>query len=257
MAVLWLLFFAWLRLTRLIECSATCDGCPLTAGPKMMAMMNRTYPLCRDADLTIKLPICEVNEDDTGDTCSLSPARFPCLKSACPDGSWNRTCYPGMRVGFLFAFTCVCRSLVSNLSAAKDTYWSEVGAMSPPVDEAFYYRSLMMGGGECITPEFWRWRPIVAGYNLPDNVYTASTDYGNGFVPYKARINGYQTGTCAWIPAISEYHPTKRRHHQRYRDRPAVHGRRICYHGIGDNLCWWRQLAGCRFQCGYDNGVWR
>ena len=204
MAVLWLLIFAWLRLIRLIECSATCDGSPPTTGPKSDGYDKPYVSFMSWRRSHHKLPICEVDEDDTGDKCSPSSTGFPCLKSACPDGSWNRTCYPVMRVGFMFAFTCVCRSLVSIITAARDTYWSEVGAMSTPVDEAFYYRSLMMDGGECITPEFWRFRPVVAGYNLPENVYTASTDYGNGFVPYKAHINGYQTGTCAWIPAISD-----------------------------------------------------
>ena len=181
--------------------SATCDGELSLAGPKMAAMMNRSYPACRAVDIRFSIPICEIGEHDVTDICRTTADTIPCLKSACPDGSWNRTCYPVPRNDVIYAFSCVCHSAahIWNAADARATYWSDWKALGPLIDGAFYTRNLMMEGGQCIAHEFIKMSFIVAGDELPDSVYTASTSYTGDYLPYKARL----TNACAWV-----YHST-------------------------------------------------
>ena len=90
----------------------------------------------------------------------------------------------------------------------RDTYWSDYEALSRPIDEAFYARRLVMDGGECITRQLIKMRSIVAGYDLPDSVYTASSIFSGQFEPYRAKIADYSDGTnCEWVPLGSETDP--------------------------------------------------
>ena len=58
----------------------------------------------------------------------------------------------------------------------------------------------MMDGGECITRELIKIGPVVAGYNLPDGVYTASSVYSNQYEAYRAKLTDYlEGGVCGWV----------------------------------------------------------
>ena len=168
-------------------------------------MLNGTYPACRDINITLKLPICEVDEDDVSDTCSSSTHTIPCLKSSCPDGSWNRICYPVPTDDVIYAFSCVCHSAVHiwNVDDVRVTYWSDWEQLDHPIDDAYFARSLMVEGGGCITREFIKMRLIVYGYNLPDSVYTASSTYSWHFSPEKARVN-IPGSHCAWVAEYAD-----------------------------------------------------
>ena len=131
-----------ITLIMLIESSsAACDGQLSLTGPKMAAMMNRTYPLCRDADLRFELPICELGEYDVSDTCRTTAGTIPCLKSTCPDGTWNRTCHPQLRNDVIYALSCACRSAVHIPDDVKATNWSGMETLSPPVGGAFFHQT--------------------------------------------------------------------------------------------------------------------
>ena len=166
-------------ITQIGSSSAICEGRLMLTGSKVAAMMNGTYPECRDVDLRFELSICEVGEADVGDrqTRASSAERLPSVTMICPDVSWNRTCYPVPTDDVIYAFSCVCRSavLIWNAAEVRDTYWSDLKVLEPPVDGVFHTSHLMMIGGECIAQEFIKMGPVVQGYNLPASVYTASS----------------------------------------------------------------------------------
>ena len=207
MAIAYLIISVYLCIIELMESShaiGLCDG-QLT-GHKMAAMLNRTHPPCRDKDLRFELPICEIGEDDVGDTCSASAQALPPLP-ACEDGTWNRTCYPVTTHNVNYHMKCMCHSFVHIPGDVRATYWSDLEALSPPVDGAFYTRRLMMEGGECIAQEFVKMGAVVKAYDLPDSVYTASSSYSSNVLPYKARLDAYIiTGlkSCAWVYASGD-----------------------------------------------------
>ena len=122
------------------------------------------------------------------------------LASLCPDGTWKRACYPTMSPSLPLDWTCVCQS--AGTSDVRATYWSGWEDLSPPVGEAHFTRRLMMEGGECITREFnLVWRPVVSGYNLLNNAFTASHTQASSYPVYKARVDAYwDDGGCAWVP---------------------------------------------------------
>ena len=167
--------------------------------------MNGTYPECRNVDLRFELPICEVGEADVGDwpTRASSAERLPPLKTPCPDGSWNRTCYPVPKDDVMYAFSCVCRSAghIWNAADVRDTYWSDLKALTPPADGVFYTRNLMMVGGECIAREFIMMGPVIQGYNIPDSVYNASSTDG-AYDPFRAVLDDIYSNRCGWTPGV-------------------------------------------------------
>ena len=178
--------------------SVTCDQNLSLRGLKMRSMINRTLPLSRNINLTLITPVCNLDEHDMSDTCSTPAETLPFLP-VCPDGSWNRTCYPVPTHNVNYHLKCVCHSFVP-MTDVRDTYWSDYEALSPPVDGAFYTSRLMMDGGECITRELIKIGPVVAGYNLPDGVYTASSVYSNQYKSYRAKITDYlEGGACGWV----------------------------------------------------------
>ena len=162
---------------------------------KTTAMLNLTYPACRNIDLRLQLFICEVGEGDTFTSSTADPI-------PCPDGSWNKICYPVPRNNVIYALSCVCRSIVNiwNAPDVRNTSWSNWEIVAEPESWAYQVRRLMMEGGDCIAREFIKIRPVISGYNLPDSVYTASSSYSADFAPYKANMNSYLTGSCAWVP---------------------------------------------------------
>ena len=168
----------------------------------MAAMMNGSYPACRDIDFSYELFICETDEADVGDNCSSSAHGLPPLP-VCEDGTWNRTCYPKFTHDVGYHMNCVCRSLVRIPDDVGATYWSGLESLSPPVDGVFYTRPLMMAGGECITQELIKMGPVVVGYDLPDSVFTASSIWSDDYPPYKARLGDViETGACAWFARL-------------------------------------------------------
>ena len=188
--------------------SAICEGELRLTRPKMAAMMNGTYPECRGIDFRYELSICEVGEADVGDwpTCVSSAERLPPLKRTCPDGSWNRTCYPVPTDDVMYAFSCTCHSAghIWNTADVRDTYWSDLEAVNLPVDGLLYTRRLMMVGGECIAQEFIKTQlvAVIKGYNLPDSVYTVSSSIHVSFSPHKARLNGMYDNACGWVAGV-------------------------------------------------------
>ena len=205
MATLYLPVRLYVSIMTLIESSsAICGGHLRLTGPGMAAMINRTYPLCRDVDLRYESPICELSEDDVSDTCSSSAQALPPLP-VCEDGTWNRTCYPVSTRDVNYHMSCVCHSAVHIPDDVRATYWSGLEELSPPVGGAFYTRRLMMEGGECITQEIIKMEPVVARYDLPDSVYTASTSRNSQLLPYRAHIDDYLTGSaCGWVPRADD-----------------------------------------------------
>ena len=206
MSCLCFTIITWVCFIRLIQssntelASNTCDD-HLNL-QKQLTLLNGTYPACRDVDNTRKLTICEIDEKDVSDTCSISSDPIPCPKSTCPDGSWNRTCYPVPRNDVIYAFKCVCHSAahIWDVADVRATFWSDLEPLDQPVGGAYFARRLTMIGGGCIAREFIKIGPIVYGHNLPDSVYTASSSYSSNYPPYKAHIKQYMSGHCAWIP---------------------------------------------------------
>ena len=194
-----------LFLARSIQSSSnTCNETLSLIGPKMAAMMNRNYTLCRDVDFRLEWPICEVHEkEEAADRCIISAGRLHALHTPCPDGTWNRTCYPLFTRGDIYHMNCVCQSIVHIPDDVRATYWSNLEAPNPPVDGVFYIRHLMMAGDECITQEMIRTGPVISGLGLPISVFSCSTNYASA-TPDKAHID--QVSGC-WIPDPSDADP--------------------------------------------------
>ena len=173
----------------------------------MAAMINRNYTLCRDVDFKFELPICEVKEE-VGDTSHHAADRLPALHTPCPDGTWNRTCYPRSTPGDVYHMNCVCQSFVPIPGDVRDTYWSDFETLTPPVNGVFYTRNLTMEGGQCITQELIKMGPVVSSYGLPDTVtvYTSSSIYSGHYYEYKARLD-FLEAACAWRPSASDPDP--------------------------------------------------
>ena len=166
----------------------------------MAALINRTYPSCDERDFSIELPICQIDDENTVDTCFARPDRLPSLP-VCPDGTWNRTCYPKISPHMFqkIHMNCVCHSGVPTTVNIRETHWGNWQKLDPPVNGAHYRRRLMMET-ECIGQEFLKisLEPIVATHSLPDSVYTASSSFHLHSQPYRARIDNYFTKFCAW-----------------------------------------------------------
>ena len=103
-------------------------------------------------------------------------------------------------------YTCVCRSGVHITEDVRNTSWSSLELITPPVHGAYYAMRLMLDGGECITREFILDKPIVSSFGLPDTVYSASSSWDGNSLPYNARFGAY-TVSCAWLAHINDGQP--------------------------------------------------
>ena len=177
----------------------SCDNHLSLRGPEMAALINRTYPTCNQINFTRELPVCQIDNENTVDTCYGHPGRLSALP-ACPDGTWNRTCYPRTSDD-MKDIECVCHSSVQFTGDIRETDWEKWKKLEPPVNGAHYRRRLVMDS-ECIGQEFIKLpiKPIVARHSLPDSVYTASSYYQNDAAkgPYRARIDKYFNSCCGW-----------------------------------------------------------
>ena len=182
-----------------------CDEHMRMNGSRMMALMNSTYPSCRDVDLSSKLAVCELGIDDE-DTSLYGSTYISANLHACPDGSLKKVCYPQIQEVFKLFYTCVCRSGVQITDEVRNTTLSAWEEITPPVQGAYYAIRLRIDGGECITREFILDKPIVSGFDLPDTVYTASSIYNHQSSFRDARFDDY-FDNCAWIARISENQP--------------------------------------------------
>ena len=188
----------------LIEASSdSCDKHFSLTDPEMAALINQTYPSCDQRNFSAELPICQITGENTVDPCYAPPGRLPALP-ACSDGTWNRTCYPRISVNMIY-MDCVCHSVVQVTDNIRETDWENWQKLEPPVNGAHYRRRLMMDT-ECIGQEFVKisLNPIVATHILPDNVFSASSEYGTKRVAYKARIDNYFDKSCGWSPKATD-----------------------------------------------------
>ena len=193
------------RLGMMRASSDSCDKHLNLRGPEMAALINRTYPSCDQKDFSKELPICQIDKDNRLDTGYAPGDRLP-ASSACPDGTWNRTCYPRAPTDmFEIHMECVCHSGVPTTDNIRETHWGNWQKLDPPVNGAHYTRRLMMGT-ECIGQEFDKTflQPIVKTHSLPDSVYTASSYYNSASGPYRARIDNYYDYQCAWVAASAD-----------------------------------------------------
>ena len=184
----------------------SCDKSFILRDPEMAALVNRTYPSCDQRNFSTELPICQIDGENTADTCYASPGRLPALP-ACPDGSWNRTCYPKTSPNMFqkIHMNCVCHSGVPTTDNIRESDWENWQKLDPPVNGAHYRRRLMMEK-ECIGQEFGTilLTPIVSTHSLSDSVYTSSSHYGIGYEAYRARIDNYFTVACAWVASTAD-----------------------------------------------------
>ena len=91
MATAELAFMTLIIIIGLIETfSNPCDNHFSLTGPEMAALINRTYPSCDQRNLSRELPICQVEGENTVDTCYAPPDKLT-APSVCPDGTWKRT----------------------------------------------------------------------------------------------------------------------------------------------------------------------
>ena len=95
--------------------------------------VNGTYPSCDQRDFSIELPKCQIDAENTEDTCSALPGRL----TACPDGTWNRTCYPRSSCD-MKDIECVCHSNPKMTDSVRETKWENWQHLYPPVKGAHY-----------------------------------------------------------------------------------------------------------------------
>ena len=193
-----------MTIVKLIEASSdSCDKHFTLTGPEMAALINRTYPSCDQRNFSIESPICQIDSENTVDTCYAPPGRLPDLP-ACPDGTWNRTCYPRTSVNMIY-MDCVCHSVVQFTENIRETHWENWQKLDPPVHGAYYRRRLMMET-ECIGQEFGKifLDQIVATHNLPDSVYTASSILRADHAAKRARMDNYFTDCCCWAAGTAD-----------------------------------------------------
>ena len=182
--------------------SDSCDKSFNLRASALTALINRTYPSCDHRDFSIELPICQIDKENTVDTCYAPLGELPALP-ACPDGTWNRTCYPRTSPHMFqkIHMNCVCHSGVPTTDNIRETDWENWQHLDPPVNGDHYRRRLMMDT-ECIGQELVKisLEPIVKTHSLPDSVYTASSIYSvkNNHGPQRARIDNYITSPCGW-----------------------------------------------------------
>ena len=189
-----------IRLGMLAASSDSCDKHLSLRGAEMTALIRHTYPSCDQRDFSIELPICQIDRENAVDTCYASHGRLPALP-ACPDGTWNRTCYPKSSLHMFqkIHMDCVCHSGVPTTDNIRETDWENWQKLDPPVNGAHYRRRLMMGT-ECIGQEFVKisLEPIVATHSLPNSVYSSSLPYVTDHEPHRARIDNYGGYMCGW-----------------------------------------------------------
>ena len=186
--------------------SDSCDKHLSLRGPEMAALINRTYPSCAQKDFPIELPICQIDKENRIDTRYVPLDRLPALP-ACPDGTWDRTCYPRTSTDmFEIHIECACHSGVSATDNIRESDWENWQKLDPPVNGVYYIRRLMMDT-ECIGQEGIKipLEPIVATHILSDCVYTASSHYNSHSLAHRARIDVYKSFICGWVPSSADF----------------------------------------------------
>ena len=183
-----------LAVTIEIICSSSnsCDQHFSLRGPELAALVNRTYPSCRQMDLSAGSRICQIT-----------------TATACPDGTWNRTCYPRESSTDMIHMDCACDSAAvlrnTGNAESRETFWEDWQA------HGSNYRRRLMMDTECIGQEFATLpvplKPIVATYDLPDSIFTASSFYGIEHEEFRARIDRYKDYVCAWLPTGTDANP--------------------------------------------------
>ena len=170
----------------------SCDKHFSLTDREIAALINQTYPSCDQRNFSVELPICQIDGENTVDTCYAPHGRLPALL-ACPDGTWNRACYPRTSVNMIY-MDCVCHSVVQVTDNIRETHWQNWQKLDPPVNGAHYRRHLMMDT-ECIGPEFVKisLNPIVKAHSLSDSVYTSSSFFADRHEAYRARIDNHET----------------------------------------------------------------
>ena len=162
------------------------------------------YLPCRSLDLTTERFVCEITSEEdehnlcNGKHCCLSP------NSQCLGGSPNKICYPVGDVTTLH-YACVCPSTCVHNTDEHVTSWSKWEVNDNLALGFNHSRSLyLIDSGEVLLSEFANryinhsHRYIVSAYNLPDDVFNASSIYNRISGPERARIDTYFDRVCMW-----------------------------------------------------------
>ena len=189
--------------------SEVCGSDLMLNSAGMVATSNGNFMSCRDVDFSLYHAVCQLTNGDL-DTSLHGSTYTPASTSACPDGSFDKVCYPKTSPGCCSHYDCFCHSIVQVDDDVAATHWSSWEPLDPPVDGVHYTRSLKMDGSECIAEETLMFpaMPVVAHYDLPEGVYSA-TSYYTSFYPHKASIDSYLTvgEKCGWAAGVGHNDP--------------------------------------------------
>ena len=169
---------------------------------------------CRFMDFNTERFVCKLTSEEDehnlcqeGHCCSLR-------SSLCPDGSLDKICYPVGNATYLH-YGCVCHSTaVQTITDEPVTTWSEWTVNDNLSNEFNHSRHLyLIDSGEVLLSEFANryinhsYRYIVSGYNLPNNVYNASSTRDGLTGPERARIDKYLYQVCMWTGLMEDSIP--------------------------------------------------
>ena len=173
-------------------------------------MVGSTTMRCGILNLTKQRWSCNVltEEDEKNLICGGSEQDSNCNMpiNLCPDGSLNKTCFPVADSNSLH-YMCLCHSALHHqIDNGITATWSPWQMMSISHRQFTFSRKLYSSALEgCLIQEYETDPPklpeivnIVAEYNLPDSVFSASSTAGSGHEPHRARIDAYFTWSCAW-----------------------------------------------------------
>ena len=190
----------------------SCEDAGRLDVPFVMSVLSRRYPDCSQVDVASERVICEVNDQQDAtiltqrqgsDTCALST-----YHTACPDGSFSKTCYPVNSGQSGYHYSCVCQSVL-DLSMIEDvSYWGDWQAGS--WNQYVHRRQLLVGTPPtCIVEEYveTEFEYIISQNTLPDSIFSASSYWAVLHEPYRARIDNYFAFACSWVASDSDAEP--------------------------------------------------
>ena len=187
----------------------SCEDAGTLGVPFVMSILSRRYPDCSQVDVASERVICEVNDQQDAtiltqrqgsDTCALST-----YHTACPDGSFSKTCYPVNSGQSGYHYSCVCQSVLDLSMMEAVSYWGDWQAGS--WNQYVHRRQLLVGTPPtCIVEEYVKTELeyIISQNTLPDSVFSASSYFGGLHEPYRARIDNYFDFACSWVAGDSD-----------------------------------------------------
>ena len=174
---------------------------------QIQAVINQPSPQCSEVNLLTERLVCQVTSAD--DTESIEKyVKSICQFTSCTVDEVTQTCQPVMTRNTL-EYKCHCGSSAISPSHVPQSQWTNWQKLDKHFREFIYTRKLVLTSDKtvCLAEEFNR-RPvryIVSYYNMPDSVFSASSEWKTAYGSHLLRFD--LSVKCGWISSGGDSNP--------------------------------------------------